>query len=247
MYSNNVKYVTKNSFTVLSDLSNDSMPDQPNKILPAIINTKVKSVYHQNCTVPNEDFCILHNSIGSKLQQTIFTSTIQHQSNNTSSPLPKNTSSYPSTEFFNRVSTKLKSLRLPLVQDSETEADGEKIRRRIMEKPMFITTVRSGTFLEPPPEVAALLGLRKNVSNSLNNSTTSSSEKSSGERSMMYSFASRPRIIKAHFKANTPPRNSSIGREKRSLDENTAKEMYVRLSIGNDTYVVFSASTKYDS
>ncbi|CAB0000640.1 unnamed protein product [Nesidiocoris tenuis] len=57
-------------------------------------------------------------------------------------------------------------------------------------RPMFITTVKTGIFLDPPPELAALLGYPR-PSNASSTSTTS--HKSS--EGLMYSYSSQPRVV----------------------------------------------------
>lgn len=49
-------------------------------------------------------------------------------------------------------------------------------------KPLFITTVKKGTFLEPPPDVAAMLGLTPKETSSEN------------RNNVVYSFSSKPRL-----------------------------------------------------
>lgn len=226
----NNPFLGRKSFTILEDeeteqkIMNGRAAAISNANLPAIVSDnsgKAKSVYHQNCVVPNEDFNIEYNAIGSKLQPSI-------QVSNT---LPKNLS-YPSKEFFNKVSNKLKNLRLPSTlvptptterESRQTETRKEREKNR-MEKPMFITTVKSGTFLEPPPEQAALLGLRKSSSNNNYNSIYSSL---SGERghngrsNTLYSFASKPRLVKSFLQATTPPRNLFIRSDSRRMKRDT--------------------------
>lgn len=180
---------SRKSFTILADddaSMNDRFDSKDIDNLPAISN-KIKSIYHQNCVIPNEDFSILYNSIASKLQPPSQQITIFN----------KNLYS-PSKEFFNKVSSKLRDLR-PKVTPKEEESAK-------MERPMFITTVKSGTFLEPPPEVAALLGLRKNSFNSNTNSSNSSTAKTQNN-DRMYSFASKPRILKSNLQTNFASRS----------------------------------------
>lgn len=91
-----------------------------------------------------------------------------------------------------------------------------------MEKPMFVTTVRSGVFLEPPPEVAVLLGLRKNSSDERLFNRKLRPVKST---EMVYSFASKPRIVGSTNGPQTPPNGPSVANHKRlfkrQVDEET--------------------------
>lgn len=190
---------TRKSFAVLDD-SDESMNDHFNATnLPAIADCKINSIYHKNCIVPNEDFSILYNSIASKLQQPLSSTGL----------LNKNLYS-PSKDFFNRVSSKLRDLR------PKGEEENQK-----MERPMFITTVKTGTFLEPPPEVAALLGLRKNSYGSNTGSSSSSMGKThnGGNQNVIYSFASKPRILKSILQSNTASRSLFKNENKREKRE----------------------------
>lgn len=226
----NNPFLVRKSFTILQDeeteqkMMNGKAVAISNANLPAITfanSGKAKSVYHQNCVVPNEDFNIEYNAIGSKLQPSIQVSNM----------LPKNLS-YPSQEFFNKVSNKLKNLRLPstLVPKQTTERESRQAETRKerenhrMEKPMFITTVKSGTFLEPPPEQAALLGLRKSSFNNNYNlvySSISGERSHNGRSNTLYSFASKPRLVKSFFQATTPPRNLLMRSESRRVKRDT--------------------------
>lgn len=205
------------SFTVLpEDINDDSMNDRStaDTNLPAIASNKIKSIYHQNCIVPNEDFSILYNSISGKLQPQPLLSTGLLNKNLYSS----------SKDFFNKVSSKLRDLR------PKPEVNEEEQKERKMDRPMFITTVKTGTFLEPPPEVAALLGLRKNSfgSNtaSSNSSTGKTTQNVACNRNVIYSFASKPRILKSDLQSNMASRSlfrSEIRREKREIPNELPK------------------------
>lgn len=236
-YSNTIHqlHFTRKSFAILPDDESDQLPmNVADTNLPAIVvANKARSVYHKNCIVPNEDYSLVYNAIGSKLQPTtvqVNGTLFKNQQHQHHERL-----SYPSKEFFNKVSTKLKNLRLPAattpaaneVREVETKkeravavAATATTSNRAMEKPMFITTVKSGSFLEPPPEVAALLGLRKNSYNS----SLSSGERTThnGKPTTMYSFASKPRLVKSTFQANTPPRNLLARSENRREKRDTA-------------------------
>lgn len=73
-------------------------------------------------------------------------------------------------------------------------------------KPVFITTVKTGKFLDPPPELAILLGLSPNLNDSVTSSTDGSSNSlntSTRERhqqqALLYSFSSQPRVLHQHY------------------------------------------------
>jgi hypothetical protein len=73
-------------------------------------------------------------------------------------------------------------------------------------KPVFITTVKTGKFLDPPPELAILLGLSPNLNDSVTSSTDGSSNSlntSIRERHqqqvLLYSFSSQPRVLHQHY------------------------------------------------
>lgn len=73
-------------------------------------------------------------------------------------------------------------------------------------RPQFITTVKKGVFLEPPPEVAALLGLSPNKSSvsaisplSGGSSSTSSTQKETNTTVIMYSYSSKPKVLHKNY------------------------------------------------
>ena len=73
-------------------------------------------------------------------------------------------------------------------------------------KPLFITTVKTGKFLDPPPELAILLGLSSKLNGSVTSSTDGSSnslDTSTRERHqqqvLLYSFSSQPRVLHQHY------------------------------------------------
>lgn len=90
--------------------------------------------------------------------------------------------------FITSLDAKLKDLE----QDMEAKKKKKRQQRSISldSRPMFITTVKTGIFLEPPPELAALLG----YSRSYNVSSGSTASQKSGE-DLMYSFSSQPRVL----------------------------------------------------
>jgi len=75
--------------------------------------------------------------------------------------------------------------------------------KKMTNKPQFITTVKKGVFLDPPPEVAALLGLTTVTSSIISpHSVSSASENNSimtnsTQRAtvVMYSYSSKPKIL----------------------------------------------------
>ncbi|XP_023708505.1 uncharacterized protein DDB_G0292186, partial [Cryptotermes secundus] len=73
-------------------------------------------------------------------------------------------------------------------------------------KPVFITTVKTGKFLDPPPELAILLGLSPNLNDSVtsstdgsNNSLNTSTRERHQQQALLYSFSSQPRVLHQHY------------------------------------------------
>jgi hypothetical protein len=73
-------------------------------------------------------------------------------------------------------------------------------------KPLFITTVKTGRFLDPPPELAILLGLNHNLNESVASSTNGSSNSLNAsirdrhqQQVLLYSFSSQPRVLHQHY------------------------------------------------
>lgn len=71
-------------------------------------------------------------------------------------------------------------------------------------RPQFITTVKKGVFLEPPPEVAALLGLSPSKSSAVSplscgSSSTSSTLKENNTTVIMYSYSSKPKVLHKNY------------------------------------------------
>lgn len=96
-----------------------------------------------------------------------------------------------SDDFVSKLDAKLRDL-----EDGQGKRN-KKTKNVVDNRPMFITTVKTGIFLDPPPELAALLGYPR----SSNNSSTSTSQKS-GE-GLMYSYSSQPRVVNTN-KYSTP-------------------------------------------
>lgn len=78
---------------------------------------------------------------------------------------------------------------------------GKSSNHQKKERPQFITTVKTGVFLDPPHEIAILLGLSKDgkpskSSQSSNNSLNSiETVKASEKPLVMYSYSSRPKVL----------------------------------------------------
>jgi hypothetical protein len=73
-------------------------------------------------------------------------------------------------------------------------------------KPLFITTVKTGKFLDPPPELAILLGLNHNLNDSVASSANDSSNSLNTsvrgrhqQQVLLYSFSSQPRVLHQHY------------------------------------------------
>jgi hypothetical protein len=73
-------------------------------------------------------------------------------------------------------------------------------------KPIFITTVKTGKFLDPPPELAILLGLSHNLNDSVTSSTDGSSNSLNTsvrerhqQQALLYSFSSQPRVLHQQY------------------------------------------------
>ncbi|KAK3914926.1 Radial spoke head protein 3-like protein [Frankliniella fusca] len=80
--------------------------------------------------------------------------------------------------------------------------DAKNAEQHVVQHPRpFMTVVRQGTFLKPPPELAALLGLSSGVSSMASSAESSLCAShhhpgsSLNSSSMLYSFASRPRVL----------------------------------------------------
>lgn len=72
------------------------------------------------------------------------------------------------------------------LRDLEPQNGKKKKTSSLENRPMFITTVKTGIFLDPPPDIAALLGLRH---------SSSSASSANGTDLLMYSYSSQPRIL----------------------------------------------------
>lgn len=84
------------------------------------------------------------------------------------------------TVFCNYIDAKLKKLQ-------RDEKLGKKPVQDILSRKPFVTTVKKGTFLEPPPEIANLIGLK--VEECQKRDSKEKKEK------IYYAFASQPRVL----------------------------------------------------
>lgn len=124
--------------------------------------------------------------------------------------------------------------------DTGTENNNNK---NVVQHPKpFMTVVRQGTFLKPPPELAALLGLSMATPQGSGDSSLNASQHAArhGDRhaaslnsSMLYSFSSRPRVLMqahrhhceaAHQAAHQAPHQAHepTARAKRAVPEQEA-------------------------
>lgn len=99
----------------------------------------------------------------------------------------------PQDEFTKTLDLKLRKLQ----REEKIKAAIKKSLLDLPRKP-FVTTVKKGQFLEPPPEYASLLGIRVD-------------EKDDGNK--LYAYASRPRIV-PHGRVSTAGSNSEVHRSK---------------------------------
>lgn len=118
---------------------------------------KTHSYYHKNCLTSCNN---LYNPYNKKIYN-------------------KNTNS-----FIDSLDEKLRNLK----DGSKIGQNQKRSTKTSLEgRPMFVTTVKTGIFLDPPPELAAILGLQS--------TTNSSGSNASGEEVLLYSFSSRPRVL----------------------------------------------------
>lgn len=191
------------SFTLLADLADGrdnncagiAAPEAP----PAAATTAARSIYHKRCFLVDDDLNSVRHSVATRLEPPGV-------------HLPQGRD--VRQEFFRQVSRALKSIESRRTTQSTAATKAAERPRRVaqMEKPMFVTTVRSGVFLEPPPEVAVLLGLRKNGSNERLSSRKLQPAKGTD---VVYSFASKPRIVGSTNEPPTPPNGPSAANRKR--------------------------------
>ncbi|KAL1139056.1 hypothetical protein AAG570_009117 [Ranatra chinensis] len=120
----------------------------------------------------------------------------------------------PGRDFLNSLDAKLRRLK---------EGDAIKLAGKTMKKaasvdnrPLFITTVKTGVFLEPPPELAALLGLK-----SYHTSSESSGSIGLGEDVLMYSFSSHPRVLNNNNRYPSKKNNTHLCKSKSLNVENS--------------------------
>lgn len=176
------------------------------------VNPKSHQFYHKNCFTP-----LNNNNL--------------YSSFNSKDPTSYGKNANMSKEFFNSLDSKLKNL------NEAPNLTRHKRSQRVKpqdHRPMFVTTVKTGIFLEPPPELAAILGLQSyNDSNGSSGSTGSLNPSNNGEEVLVYSFASQPRVLHQKYhkarcqaaklgidKTNVRPLN----RQKRDLNSNQLKK-----------------------
>lgn len=97
--------------------------------------------------------------------------------------------------------TKTLDAKLRKLQKEEKSRSSSKLKNAIVEAPRkpFVTTVKKGEFLEPPPEYASLLGIK--VDNKDDNNK-------------LYAYASRPRILQNNRVSTAGSNNSGVHRSK---------------------------------
>ncbi|XP_022185560.2 radial spoke head protein 3 homolog isoform X2 [Nilaparvata lugens] len=151
---------------------------------------KNHSYYHKNCFTSNNNYYCPYKKDCNK-------------SGNTSS----------SEELFaDSLNEKLRNLK----DGSKIGARHHRGKSTIDERPMFVTTVKTGIFLSPPPELAAILGLQSHTN-------SSGSTASGGEEVLLYSFSSQPRVL--HNKAQRRNARRNVGDEKERLMKEQKKQM----------------------
>ncbi|KAF6205349.1 hypothetical protein GE061_019520 [Apolygus lucorum] len=107
-------------------------------------------------------------------------------------------------DFVNSLDAKLRDL-----EDGQRKRN-KKNKGPMDNRPMFITTVKTGIFLDPPPELAALLGYPR----SCNASSGSTTSQKSGE-GLMYSYSSQPRVVNTtKYASKLPKPTPKISNEK---------------------------------
>lgn len=92
-------------------------------------------------------------------------------------------------EFSKTLDSKLKKLQK---SELKQQKNSNNYDPPILKKP-FVTTVKKGQFLEPPPEIASLMGMKIEESKVM--------KKNQKEMKKLYAFSSQPRIL-----SRTPPR-----------------------------------------
>jgi hypothetical protein len=95
-------------------------------------------------------------------------------------------------------------------------------------KPLFITTVKSGKFLDPPPELAILLGLNHNLNDSVassangsSNSLNTSMKERHQQQVLLYSFSSQPRVLHQHFHRSKCDAAAKVATDRKVRKEDT--------------------------
>ena len=94
-------------------------------------------------------------------------------------------------------------------------------------KPLFITTVKTGKFLDPPPELAVLLGLTHTLNDSMTSSTNGSSNSLNAsikdrhqQQVLLYSFSSQPRVLHQHHHRSKCDAASKVANNIRQKNRN---------------------------
>lgn len=127
----------------------------------------------------------------------------------------KESLSLSEADFISTLDAKLKDLE---EEEKRKKKNGKKRSVSLDNRPMFITTVKTGIFLEPPPELAALLGYNRSF-----NASSGSSQKSGEE--LMYSYSSQPRVLNNNrLKPKVSnERQQQINMEKQKNKNNTVR------------------------
>lgn len=99
--------------------------------------------------------------------------------NHTNSSSKLRVEDFQNPSFFSKF-TKTLDAKLRKLQKDEKSPSRSPSRKNDGSKKPFVTVVKKGQFLEPPPEIAQLLGLK-------------TEEKKEGKR--LYAYASKPRIL----------------------------------------------------
>lgn len=179
------KYTEQKELTNKASNENDNY----NNMATTQLNTfnKSNNYYHKNCfpTVNNN----LDRKVNSKNNRNV------------------------STEFLDNLDSKLRNLNENVTTNRQKKMSVKKQNQD--HRPMFVTTVKTGIFLDPPPELAAILGLNSyNSSMNCSSSSTGSLNRShNGEEVVVYSFASHPRVLNHKFhraRCNAAKLNSSV-------------------------------------
>lgn len=181
------------TFTLFDDLKKET-PRKTNARFNNLASTenlnKNHHFYHKNCFTSSYEL----NNVNKKF------SPDSRKENNVSK------------EFFNSLDTKLRGLGGAPQRQKRSPPS-----KPLDNRPMFVTTVKTGIFLEPPPELAAILGLHGYS----NGSSVSTGSLHPSEDVVMYSYASRPRVVNNR---NATKNNNNI-RQKRDITTTQPKKV----------------------